>query len=403
MSRLVFLGCIAYLVVGLGQLAIGAVMEPMVHAYGVQYGDGGQLVMHQFLGCMVGMLFAPWLIGKFGKKAVILIAIGFMTVAESLYTLLPPWGVMLAIAPVAGIGLGMTEAVVGSFIIGAAGEKANTAMSRVETFFGIGALLLPFAGAALIQSGLWKLSFGIVGLLSAVTFLLWLIWWPSVLDAPAEGAAAHGTVSANKAPKLTPRMLVILAACALFFVVYVGLEMSYIHYLPSLLVQTNGLTESSAAMALSLFWVAMVIGRMMAGHIADRMSGAVYLLIACFSTSLLFMLMTLFTGTLPAFVLAFAVGLTMSGMFAIALVFANRAMPGMTERTTSLLMASGGVGGALLPKGAGWFLDQQGPDAVRWLFAGTAFALLLVMIWASLAARRHSAAAASALIMAHKS
>ncbi|RAP73455.1 MFS transporter [Paenibacillus montanisoli] len=406
MSRLVFLGCVAYLVVGIGQLAIGAVMEPMVHAYGVQYGDGGQLVMHQFLGGMAGILCAPWLIGKYGKKFVLLLAIGFMTVAELLYTLLPPWGIMLTIAPFAGVGLGMTEAVVGSFIIGASGEKANTAMSRVETFFGVGALLIPFAGAALIEAGLWKLSFGIVGLLSAVTFLLWLVWWPAILDQPAAVSAAHTERPAGATPavpKLTARMLVILTASALFFMIYVGLEMSYIHYLPSLLVQTNGMVESSATLALSLFWGAMVLGRLAAGQIADRLSGAVYLLATCLTTSILFVLMTLFTGVLPAFVLAFAVGLTMSGMFAIALVFANRAAPGMTERTTSLLMACGGIGGALLPKGTGWFLDQHGPEAVRWLFAGTAFLLLLVMIWASLSARRSNALPASALMMAHKS
>ncbi|WP_240548369.1 MFS transporter [Paenibacillus lignilyticus] len=407
MSRLVYLGCFAYLVVGLGQLVIGAIMEPMVHAYGVQYGDGGQLVMHQFLGGMAGILCAPWLIGKIGKKAVLLSAIGFMTVAEFLYTLLPPWWVMLTIAPFAGVGLGMTEAVVGSFIIGASGAKANTAMSRVETFFGVGALLIPFAGAALIEAGYWKLSFGIVGALAAVTFLLWSIWWPSVLDQPAASAGGANDsggheAHAGAAPKLTSRSLVILAACAVFFIVYVGLEMSYIHYLPSLLVQTNGLVESSATLALSLFWGAMVIGRLVAGQIADKVGGSVYLIGTCIITAVLFILMTLFTGALPAFVLAFAVGLTMSGMFAIALVFANRATPGMTERTTSLLMACGGIGGALLPKGTGWFLDQHGPEAVRWLFAGTAALMLLVILWASLAARRSASATASVLVTMHK-
>ena len=80
---------------------------------------------------------------------------------------------MLTIAPFAGVGLGMTEAVVGSFVIGASGEKANVYMSRVETFFGVGALIIPFAGAALIEAGQWKLSFGIVGAMSAATFVLW--------------------------------------------------------------------------------------------------------------------------------------------------------------------------------------------------------------------------------------
>ncbi|MFC5651306.1 MFS transporter [Paenibacillus solisilvae] len=392
MTRLIFLGCIAYLIVGLGQLVVGSIMEPMVHAYGIDYSDGGQLVMNQFLGGLFGIVCAPWCIQRFGKKFVLLLALGLMAAAEFLYTLLPPWGIMLTIAPIAGIGIGMTETVVGSFIIGASGERANTAMSRVETFFGVGALLIPFAGAALIQSGYWKLSFGIVGLLSTATLILWALCWPGILDSPAlaQMKETPDKRSADHPPK--QRTFMILAACALFFAIYVGLEMSYIHYLPSVLVLGNGLSDSTAALTLSIFWGAMVIGRMVSGQIADRVGGSVYLFAACLTAGVLFMLMTLMTGTAPTLVLTFLAGLSMSGMFAIALVFANRAAPGMTERTTSLLMAFGGIGGALLPKGTGWLLDQQGPEAVRWFFAATALVLLLVMMWASASVRRSTKA-----------
>ncbi|QHW35110.1 MFS transporter [Paenibacillus rhizovicinus] len=390
------------MVVGLGQLAIGAVLEPMVHAYGIHYGDGGQLVMHQFLGGMAGILCAPWLIGKRGKKFVLLTAIGIMAVAELLYAMLPPWPVMLTIAPFAGIGLGMTESVVGAFVVGSSGAKANTAMSRVETFFGVGALLIPFAGAALIEAGQWKLSFGIVGVLSALLFALWLVWWPSILDGrPQDQARQDPALTASTGSEARPpapeaasaagrhrQAGMIMAACCLFFIVYVGLEMSFIHYLPSLLVVSNGMTEASATLVLSLFWGAMVIGRLVAGQLADRVGGAVYLLSTCLAAAVLFVLMTFFTGTVPAFLFTFIVGLMMSGMFAIAIVFANRAVPGAAERTTSLLMACGGIGGALVPEATGWFLDEYGPDATRWLFAAAAFALLIVMAWAASAARQ---------------
>jgi FHS family glucose/mannose:H+ symporter-like MFS transporter len=78
----------------------------------------------------------------------------------------------------------------------------------------------------------------------------------------------------------------------------------------------------------------------------------------------------------------------MSGMFSIALVFANRAVPGITERTTSLLMAAGGIGGALMPKLTGWCLDRFQEEAARWLFAGFGLLLLLFMVWAAALASR---------------
>lgn len=395
MSRLIFLACVTYFVVGLGQLAIGAVMEPMVHAYGVQYGDGGQLVMHQFLGGLLGIFSTPWLIRRFNKKLIILLLLGITAAAETIYTLLPPWGVMLAIAPVAGFGLGTLEAVIGSLVIGAAGKKANTAMSRVEIFFGVGALIMPFAGAALIKISYWKAAFGFVGLLAVAALVLWIIYWPSIVNAPFAHTDADEKQSAGK-PVNRRYGVVVLIACALFFAIYVGLEMSYVHYLPSLLVQTNGLTESSATLAISLFWGAMVIGRMAAGQIADRIGGGAYLLLTCIISAVLFALMGWRDGTADTFILTTIAGLTMSGMFAIALVFANRAMPGMTEKTTSLLIGFGGIGGAFLPKLAGWFMDQHGPDATRWLFAAIALVMLLLIVCAILLQRQASRAATAA-------
>ena len=324
---------------------------------------------------------------RLGKKTVLLSAIGLMSIAEFMYTFLPPWSIMLTIAPLAGIGFGMTESVVGFFIIGTAGERANTAMSRVETFFGVGALLIPFAGSALIEAGYWKLSFGIVGVFSTATLLIWTLCWPHILDQPMQLPPREAATQTNGGSQ-QPRTVMILMACAIFFAFYVGLEMSFVHYLPSLLVKSNGLDEPTAALTISLFWAAMVIGRMVAGQIADKIGGAGYLLVTCLIAGVLFVLMPLLSGTLPTLILTFIAGLSMSGMFAIALVFANRAAPGTTERTTSLLMASGGIGGAFLPKGTGWLIDQQGPEAARWLFALIALVLLLSVLWAAAAARR---------------
>ncbi|WP_246628103.1 MFS transporter [Paenibacillus oenotherae] len=393
MSRLIFLASVTYFVVGLGQLAIGAVMEPMVHAYGVQYGDGGQLVMHQFLGGLLGIFSTPWLIKRLNKKLIILLLLGIAAAAEMVYTMLPPWGVMLVIAPIAGFGLGTLEAVIGSLVIGASGKKANTAMSRVEIFFGVGALIMPFAGAALIEFSYWKAAFGFVGLLAVIALVLWIIYWPTILDSPVEEEAPAEGVTVNR-PLNGRYGIVVLIACALFFAIYVGLEMSFVHYLPSLLVLSNNLTESSATLAISLFWGAMVIGRMAAGQIADRWGGGAYLLVTCIITAVLFSLMSLRSGTLDTFVLTTIAGLMMSGMFAIALVFANRAMPGMTEKTTSLLIGFGAIGGALLPKLAGWFMDEYGPDSTRWLFAGIALVMLLLIACAILLQRQSARTAA---------
>jgi len=239
---------------------------------------------------------------------------------------------------------------------------------------------MPFAGAALIANGQWESAFAVVGGLAAMALVAWLAFWPKILDRPVE-VAAHAEAGLRRMPN-RGRALVVLAACSLFFAMYVGLEMSFVHYLPQ-----NGLSESAASLSLSLFWGTMAIGRIVSGQAADRWGGGAYLLVTCVAAAALFVLMGGLDSTWATLVLTGLTGLAMSGMFAIALVFANRAVPGMTERTTSLLMAFGGIGGALLPRVTGWFLDDYGMEATRWLFAGFAALLLAVIVSALLAAR----------------
>lgn len=385
MARLVLLGCLAYLVVGLGQLVVGTVMEPMVNAYGVQYGDGGQLVMHQFLGSMTGVLLAPLLLRRLGKKPLLLLGFSALATVELIYFLHPSWSFMLTVAPIAGFGFGTIEAVVGAFIIGTAAGSANVAMSRIELFFGIGAALMPFIGAAFIAGGYWNAPFALVSILAVTACLVWAVWWPRVLDAP-EGYAADKGKQIPRAARLTS--LNVLVAGALFFLVYVGFEMSFLHYLPSLLVQDHGLTDAVASLSLSIFWGAMVIGRLVSGQMADRWGGGVYLLVTCGVALVCFVLLDGIIPTMAGiYLLVFAAGLAMSGMFSVALVFVNRAVPGMTEKATSLMMAAGGIGGALMPRLTGGLIDGRGTDAAWQLFIGYAVLMLAVAIWAIWGAR----------------
>ncbi|THF77152.1 MFS transporter [Cohnella fermenti] len=392
--------------IGLGQLVVGSVLEPMVHAYGVQYGDGGQLVMNQFLGGLAGTMAAPLLIGRIGRRGLLLASFLGMAMMEFIYMTQPEWGAMLAVAPLTGFCFGIIEALIGSLIISATGERANVAMSRLETFFGLGALIIPFAGAALIEAGQWKLAFGIVGALAAVTFVLWLTLWPTELlgargDAHAGDGAGHGGGDASLAPgSSTPgrrwsgragrRYGLLLGCCALFFVVYVGMEMSFVHYLPSMLVQENGLSDASAALSISAFWVAMTLGRLISGQLADRIGGGMYLLLGSALGAACFLVMALSGGTTEMFVFSFIAGFAFSGLFAIGLVFTNRAVPGVTERTTSLLIACGLLGGAIMPKLIGWALDQYAVSTSRWLFFTFSAAMIAIVLAALALARRTS-------------
>lgn len=397
MRKLLWLGCLSYLLIGVAHIVGGSVLEQLIDHYGLTYKDGGQWVMNQFLGFLVGVLFAPAISEKIGKRGTVLLAIGVLTLSEAAYSLLLPWGWMLAFAPLAGVGFGMTEAIVGAMIIDFSKGNKAAAMSKLETFFGIGALIIPITAAYLIRQNIWQLSFPILAALSGITFVLWLTMSFGKLDQllganPPKGSteAAGGGQAANSADVQPAaraagwfgyqrQSLPFLLLAALFFMLYVGMEMSFSNYLPSILIGRSGVSESNAAATLSLFWGTMVIGRMFAGILADRIGYSRYLFIATTGAVATFVLMSMLGQLSWMFVLIALSGLFFSGLFGIALVYANALLPGMTERTTSLLVAFGGMGGAVFPRLTGWFMDQFNIQSTLWYITALVAAMLLLL------------------------
>ncbi|MFF2484241.1 MFS transporter [Paenibacillus sp. NPDC058071] len=390
MRRLLWLSCLSYLVIGLAHVVGGSVLEQMMTHYQLSYKDSGQWVMNQFLGFLVGVLLAPYLTSKLGKRGCVLLAVGLLTVSEAAYSLLPPWGLMLAIAPLAGFGFGMTEAVIGAMVIDLSEEKA-TAMSRVEIFFGIGAFLMPTAAGFLIRHEIWQLSFPIVSAIAGITFILWLTMSFGKIDEQIGYYARSSSLAASK-PVATdgklsrllggykPQTIPFVLLSAVFFMIYVGMEMSFANYLPSIMIEQAGVAAADAPAALSLFWGTVIIGRLFAGGLSDRIGHSRYLLFATGGASASLILMALTGQASWMFVSIGLAGLFFSGIFGIALVYANGLVPGMTEKTTSLLVAFGGLGGALFPKLTGWVMDRYGVSQTILMIAFLIVLLFIVLL-----------------------
>ncbi len=411
MNKLIWMGCLSYFIIGLAHVVVGPLMEPMIHHYAVDYKDGGQLIMNQFFGFLIGVLATPSILRVLGRRWTIIIAFSCLTLAESVYSFLPAWGWMLTIGPLAGLGFGMIESVIGAMILAVMKEKKASAMSRLEVFFGLGALVMPGVAAWLILQDKWQISFPFVAILSGITLLVWFLisfdqqsdqiqtdqsteWKPSPSDSSMSNEPGGALAPERRSRKVrfgyTLGMLPILAAGSIFFFLYVGTEMSFANYLPSIMHKASGLSESTAAIGVSIFWAAVTIGRFAIATIADQIRVSRFLLLACLGSTLGLILIAVTTSLSASLLISFGLivilGLIMAGMFTMGLLLFNDALPGTTERTISILVASGGLGGALLPKLTGFIMDKFTPIYSLWLFAGCAFLMLVIVgvaVWLS--------------------
>src|SRR5690554_2490641 len=113
MRKFIWIGCLLYLLIGLAHVILGSVLEELIAHYDLTYSAGSQLIFNQFAGFLVGVLITPWLSRLLGRRGILILALCCLTIAEVVYSFLPPWGWMLAAGPVAGFGFGMIESAIG--------------------------------------------------------------------------------------------------------------------------------------------------------------------------------------------------------------------------------------------------------------------------------------------------
>ncbi|KOY16393.1 MFS transporter [Paenibacillus xylanivorans] len=383
MRRIFALSCGFYLLIGITSVVLGALLPVLLTHYERGYSDGGFLLFLQFIGFLVGVLVAPSMTTRIGRKSMLTIALICIVAAYAVLGFLPSWSVVLLLTILVGFGSGIIEPSVGAFTIEFTENQKAVAMSKLDVFFALGALLIPAVAALYIWLDLWHLTFYTVSALSLILMLVWVTMPTSAasyLKQAGENTASHAAGRARYARK----HLGLLTIFVIFFFIYMGLELGLMNFLPSILVERLQLQESVASLSVSILWIAMIIGRLFSGKIAEAVNYMSFLIWSTVGTLLFTVAMVFVTGQWATYVLIFGTGLFMSGLFCIALVYANILIPGMTERTTSILIASGGIGGAILQYVTGWSMSAWPVVNTIWILAGFCLILLFTLFLSQL-------------------
>ncbi len=362
-------------------MVAGALLPELLSYYKRDYSDGGTVLFAQFIGFLAGVLASPEGNRAIGRKNMLLLALGLLAISYATFGNLPPWYGVIGIAFVAGLCSGTIEAAIGSMIIDSVKENTAVAMSRLEVFFGIGALTMPAVVSVLIVYENWQLA---LYMIAAFSVLLMIVWFRTDLPVvshqepvarPEQGKGGRLPYDRGDMP--------IVATFIFFFFLYVGIEMSIANYMPSIFIELSRVDSSVASLSVTFFWGAMSVGRLFAGRIAQKIGYTGYLLWSCILSLLVLTTLPMLADIRYAFLSIVLLGLSMSGIFAIALLLANRMLPGRTERTTSLLIASAGIGGACLSYLTGLGMEELSVTKTLWGLVGFTLIMLLTMSFLS--------------------
>jgi MFS transporter, FHS family, glucose/mannose:H+ symporter len=228
------------------------------------------------------------------------------------------------------------------------GARAR-ALNTLHGVYGVGAALSPLVIGSLIQQALpWRW-------ILAGTGLIWLVYGLGVYRLQRAEAAGE---QRSKTPKLDLAMLREwpFVALALIAFVYNGIAVSLLGWIALIMQQTAGFSIFFSVSMISLFYVALTIGRFLCAAFAERLGYATTLLVLAIGITLTYPLVL---GSHSALVVAgvFLTGLSLSGLFPTVLAYGARLYPAQMGTVTGMLSLALTLGSMIPPLWTGVIAD----------------------------------------------
>lgn len=394
MRAYVWMSCGMYFMNGLSSVVLGTVLPSLLAHYGASYTLGGFFVFLQFAGYLIGVPASAMVVRRSGHRVAIMISAACIGVAEATIGSLPMLDIALLMSCLNGIGLSMMQTTISSSLIEWFEGRRAVIMSRMEVAFGLGCLIIPLFESRLIATGSWRVGFTIVGILS----LLLACVWPLISIKPETNSNEGPRDAHTRVPDVTgfgAKAILITLFLTMIFL-YVGLESCFNNFLPAIFMSYLGRSNSVASLTVTVFWTSMVMGRTLTGWVIRKVSYSSFLCGSIGTTLVLLMVMATWRNVILDYVMTFLIGLSMSGIFVITLVFANHTFPGRGPHVTRLVTIFAGVGGAAIPGIFGWLMDHLTVTQNLWILAG--FTLVLLSILATIVSMKSSSTVDSRLV-----
>lgn len=373
---LLLLSLVAMFTIGLLGYLLGPLLPALQASLGLGYTVAGALFTVQSVGSVLAVVSGGILADRYGKKPVLMAGAAMLAVGSLLFsTAHGLWPVLVA-AAVLGIGFGAVDGGTNAALTQAYPERSGSILNAAHSLFGAGALVGPLVVAALLREpGDFRRTFAAI-LALPVVLLVWaaLTRFPSgpasgrrVDERRIERQAAEGMVAGEKARRAatTESAWTLLrqpgfAGMALFLFLYVGVEVGVSGWMVTILDKVHGVPLATGAGLLSLFWLLMTLGRLLAARIAARSSLSHLLLLGTAGAALSVAVAATASAPAAASLALPLTGLFLAPLFPTGLALGARACPGSPGMANGLLIGIGTTGGALLPVLMGAMAQRYG-------------------------------------------
>ncbi len=371
---LVTIAYLGFVILGLSSGLLGVAWPSIRQTFGAPLDAVGALLLTTTAGYLLASFTGGASIARLGMGGFLLVGALVAGAGPLGYVAAPVWWVMVAIGFIAGLGGGVVDAGLNTYI---ATNHGPTLMNWLHASFGVGAMLGPLLMTKIIEWGYsWRWGYGIIAALNlalALVFIFTRKQWH------LREAHQSATVPTQKASSLDTLRLPIVWLGIALFVVFTGIEGSAGQWAYSLFTESRAITPVMAGMWVSIYWGIFTAGRILFGFIAARV-GLTSLLRACTAGAIVGAVLLWSNVNDMASGLGLAlIGLCVAPMYPSSTSLTpQRVGEAHAANAIGFQVAAGGLGFALLPGLAGVLARAIGLEIVGpFLLATGAVTLLL--------------------------
>ncbi len=338
------LGLLGYLFIGTAVVLVPTVMPSITDEFaktGLTLATIGLLFPAREVGSILGNLLSGIGSDQLGRRRLVWIAALLLAVALLLAALAKLWvlfviGFVLVSAAQASLSTGIN-----ALIADADRASHARALNTLHGVYGVGAAVSPLIIGYGIDRGLpWRWALAATG----------LVWLGYSLVAHRFARTDKPDEQHTKAQRRDLGMLRQGPFLALFLVafVYNGVAWSLLGWIAIFMQQAAGFSTFVSVSMISVFYVALTIGRFLCAAYVERFGYATILLVLAIGITLTYPLVVL-GNALWMVIGVFLTGLSLSGLFPTVLAYGARLYPEQTGTVTGTLSVAMTLGSMAPP------------------------------------------------------
>lgn len=250
---------------GLPDSLLGSGWPTMQAVFKVPSSYAGYVSMTISFMTIISALLSPRLIKKFHTKYIVIVSV-FLTVVGLLgFSFSTRYWMLFIIAVPYGLGAGSIDASVNHYV---ANNYPSSVMNFLHCFYGMGAVISPNIMALALKYARWNEGYRWTAYIQTGILLVCIVslplWLKNSGDTPEEREDSAGIKEALRVPGVIPVLLAFFCYCS-------GEATSFLWTSSYFAGTKSGMTNELVAAFGSLVFGGLMLGRVIAGFVSDRL------------------------------------------------------------------------------------------------------------------------------------